>query len=351
MSLHWVKAKVTSKFLKSLWLPAIAALAVGPGLAGETTYDREAAKTKFKRPTEIPFPKENGFTPARAVLGKALFFDPRLSAANSTACVTCHNPSFSWGDGLALGGGFGSKELARRTPTILNVAWGEEYFWDGRAESLEEQALGPIQSTGEMNMPLDKMVAKISAIKGYQPLFEQAYPGDGINEKVIAKAIATYERTVVSGPAPFDEWINGRESAISDSAKYGFDLFNTKALCVQCHAGWNFTDDGFHDIGVADADLGRGKVLPQIAAVRHAFKTPTLRNVAQRRPYLHNGSETNLEAVMRFYNQGGLAQRDSLDINIKPLKLTEEEMRHLCDFLLTLSSQDSPVTFPTLPTE
>jgi cytochrome c peroxidase len=331
-------------------LPTVAAMLVWPLHAADATYDREAAKAKFKRPAQIPFPRDNQFSLERVVLGKALFFDTRLSGANSTACASCHNPAFSC-DALPRGVGFGSKELGRRTPTILNVAWGEEYFWDGRAESLEAQALGPIKSAGEMNMPLDKMVAKVSAIEGYKPLFEKAYPNEGISEKTVAKAIATFERTVVSGTAPFDEWVNGRENAIPDSAKHGFDIFNTKALCVQCHAGWNFTDDGFHDIGVADDDIGRGKVLPQIAAVQHAFKTPTLRNVAQRRPYLHNGSGTNLVEVMRFYNQGGAAKRDSLDINIKPLNLTDREMHDLCDFMFTLSSRDNPVTIPTLPTE
>ena len=348
---YWARIHFSVKPKTSLLLPAVVALLIFPLHATETAYDRAAAKAKFKRPAEPPFPKDNSFSPAREVLGKALFFDPRLSGANSTACASCHNPAFSWGDALPLGVGFGSKELGRRTPTILNVAWGEEYFWDGRASALEEQALGPIKSAGEMNMPLDKMVAKVSAIEGYKPLFEKAYPNEGINEKTVAKAIATFERTVVSGTAPFDEWVNGRENAISDSAKHGFDLFNTKALCVQCHAGWNFTDDGFHDIGVADNDIGRGKILPQIAAVQHAFKTPTLRNVAQRRPYLHNGSEKNLEEVMKFYNQGGAAKRDSVDINIRPLNLTDQEMRNLCDFMLTLSSCDNPVTIPTLPNE
>jgi len=314
-------------------------------------YDRAAAKTKFKRPAAIPFPASNSFSEERATLGKALFFDTRLSGANSIACASCHNPAFSWGDALPHGVGFGSKELGRRTPTILNVAWGEEYFWDGRADSLEAQALGPIKSSGEMNMPLDQMVSKVSQIHGYHSLFEKAYPGEGINTQTVAKAIATFERTVVSANASFDDWINGREDAISNAAKHGFDLFNTKALCAECHTGWNFTDDGFHDIGVADEDIGRGKVLPGIPAVSHAFKTPTLRNVAQRRPYLHNGSEKTLEDVVRFYNQGGSAHRDSVDTNIKPLRLTDAEMHDLCEFMLTLSSNDKPVTIPVLPND
>jgi cytochrome c peroxidase len=349
MDRNMVKTKIGLNLTKWAAMASVVVMVAGSARAGEVCYNREAAKAKFKRPGEIPFPSENGYTPDRVELGKALFFDPRLSGANSTACSTCHNPAFSWGDALPLAVGAGSKELGRRTPTILNVAWGEAYFWDGRADSLEDQALGPIKSAGEMNMPLDKMVAKVDAIEGYKAMFDRAYPNEGLNEKTVAKAIATFERTVVSGPAPFDEWVNGREDAISGAAKRGFDLFNTKALCVQCHAGWNFTDDGFHDIGVADDDIGRGKVLPQIPAVRHAFKTPTLRNVARRHPYLHNGSGKSLDEVLRFYNQGGAAKRESVDINIKPLRLTGQELLDLRDFMLSLSSPEIPVAIPILP--
>ena len=332
------------------WLVGLTVVAlVLPLCAEAAVYNRATAKATFKRPTETPFPSDNTPTVARESLGKALFFDTRLSGANSTACVSCHNPACGWSDALPRGVGFGSKELGRRTPTLLNNAWGVEYFWDGRAESLEEQALGPIKAAGEMNMPLDKMVEKIKGIHGYDPLFARAYAGEGINEKVIAKAIASYERTLVSGTAPFDEWVNGREDAISESAKRGFDLFNTKGLCLQCHTGWNFTDDGFHDVGIDDNDIGRGKVLPGIPAVVHAFKTPTLRDVSQRGPYMHNGSEKTLADVISLYNQGGKVKRDSVDINIRPLNLTAAEMRELTDFLLTLSTEERPVTIPILP--
>ncbi len=210
-------------------------------------YDRQQARLKYVRPTEIPFPKSNQYTPARELLGRTLFFDPRLSGSKFISCATCHNPGFSWGDGLPLAIGHGMKQLGRRTPTILNLAWAELLFWDGRAESLEEQALGPIAAPGEMNQPLDKMIATVSSIRGYKPLFESAYPGEPANEKTVARAIATFERSVVSGQAPFDKWIAGDESAISEKAKHGFDLFNTKAACATCHSGWAFTDGGFHD--------------------------------------------------------------------------------------------------------
>lgn len=312
-------------------------------------YDRAGAKSLFKRPAAVNHPKDNQPTPERVELGKALFFDPRLSRANTVSCASCHNPSFSWGDGLAKAVGHGHQELGRRTPTILNCGFGEVFFWDGRASSLEEQALGPIEAPGEMNLPLGEMVDKLKNISGYAPMFEKAYPSEGISARTVAKAIATYERTIVSGPALFDHWIEGDENAISDSAKRGFDLFNTKANCVKCHSGWNFTDDSFHDIGVPGDDLGRGKLLPQLEIMKHAFKTPTLRNVDGRRPFLHDGSEATLEDVVRFYNQGGKAHRPSLSREIKPLALTQQEMDDLCAFMRTLTSEEKPVELPVLP--
>jgi cytochrome c peroxidase len=318
-------------------------------VGGEAPYDRHLAKANYKRPATVPFPKDNAPTPERIDLGKKLFFDPRLSGANSISCASCHNPAFAWGDGLPKGVGHGSKEVGRRTPTILNTAFGELMFWDGRASSLEEQALGPIQAEGEMNLPLDKMVAKLRDIAGYKPLFEKAYPGEGITEKTVAKAIASFERTVVSGVAPFDEWVNGKEDAISESAKRGFDLFNTKADCAKCHSGWNFTDDGFHDIGLKSTDIGRGAHLPQIEMMAHAFKTPTLRNADQRAPFMHDGSEKTLEDVVAFYNRGGDVKRPSLAREMRPLNLTKQEVDDLCEFIRTLDSKDAPVEVPVLP--
>lgn len=312
-------------------------------------YDRAATRLKYRRPVKTPAPGDNAPSAERVALGKALFFDPRLSASGITSCGTCHNPSFAWGDGMSRAVGHGMKTLGRRTPTILNVAWGELYFWDGRAASLEEQALGPIKAAGEMNLPLDRMLAKIQSVAGYTPMFDKAYPGEGITENTVAKAIANFERTVVSARAPFDEWISGNEAAISESAKHGFDLFNTKAECYQCHSGWNFTDDGFHDIGLRSDDPGRGAIIPQAEGVKFAKKTPTLRNVDQRAPYMHDGSEDTLDHVVRFYNRGGDVKRASLDIHVKPLQLSDDEIKALCDFMHTLTSEDPAITLPVLP--
>ncbi len=240
------------------------------------------------------------------------------------------------------------KPLNRRTPTILNTAWADLLFWDGRAGSLEEQALGPISAPDEMNQSLDKMIGTVGGIEGYKALFARAYPGEPINEKTVARAIATFERTVVSGSAPFDKWIAGNERAISSAAKRGFDLYNGKAACAKCHDGWNFTDNGFHDIGIEGTDRGRGVRLP-LAAMQFAFKTPTLRNSDQRAPFMHDGSERTLEDVVDFYDRGGDARRASLAPEMVPLHLSASEKKDLIDFLRTLKSVDKPTEVPILP--
>ncbi len=313
-----------------------------------TVPDRAELMKKYERPARLEFPAANQYTEERELLGRTLFFDPRLSGSKFISCATCHNPGFAWGDGLSKGMGDGMKTLGRHTPTILNSAYSDLLFWDGRADSLEAQALGPIKSPAEMNLPPEQISERISSIPQYQSLFAKAYPGEAVSEQTIAKAIATFERTVVSGQAPFDRWISGNEHAISEQAKIGFDLFNHKAGCAQCHSGWNFTDSGFHDIGVNDNDLGRGALL-KLEAMQHAFKTPTLRNIALRAPYMHNGSEQSLQDIVEFYNDGGRTQRASLAPEIHPLHLTASEKASLVEFLTTLTSSDKPINVPTLP--
>jgi len=240
------------------------------------------------------------------------------------------------------------KVLGRRSPTILNSAWTELLFWDGRAESLEQQALGPIAAPAEMNQELAAMVATVKSIREYGPLFAQAYPQEPISTDTVARALATFERTVMSAPAPFDNWIAGRESAISEDAKSGFDLFNGKAECSKCHTDWILTDGGFHDIGLEGSDPGRAKHL-HLEAMQNAFKTPTLRNVDRRGPCMHDGSEATLEQVIDFYDEGGKVRRPSLAPEMKPLHLTSVEKKQLVEFLNTLTSNDAPVVFPAMP--
>jgi len=191
----------------------------------------EALKAQYRRPQAIPFPKENPYTPQKAALGKKLYFDTRLSVSMAQSCASCHSPGFGWGDGLAVGVGHGMAKLGRHSPTIVNAAWGAIFMWDGRLGDLEEQALGPIQAAGEMNMPLEQLMERLNSIGEYKPLFAAAFPQEGMSSKTLAKAIATYERTVVSERAPFDSWIEGNEKAISEEAKRGFAVFNGKALC------------------------------------------------------------------------------------------------------------------------
>jgi cytochrome c peroxidase len=308
----------------------------------------DAMRAEYRRPALIPFPKENPYTPDKASLGKKLYFDTRISVTSAQSCASCHSPGFGWGDGLAVGVGHGMAKLGRHSPTIVNAAWGGIFMWDGRLADLEEQALGPIQSPGEMNMPIEQLMERLATIAEYKPLFAAAFPGDGLSPKSLAAAIATYERTVVSEEAPFDLWIEGNEQAISDEAKRGFVLFNTKAQCASCHEGWNFTNDGFQDIGLASADVGRGQFLPQVIKMKHAFKTPGLREIARRAPYMHDGSIATLEQVVEHYDQGGVDRPSRSDL-VKPLSLTPQEKSELVAFLKTLTSNLDPTTVPVLP--
>jgi cytochrome c peroxidase len=336
------------------------ALAVGliatvatAGRGDNAASGRSAAlghKASYRRPADVPYPSDNAHSPSREELGRTLFFEPRLSKSGSMSCATCHNPALSWGDGLPRAVGDSRNQLDRRTPTILNVAWAPALFWDGRAETLEEQATGPIEAAGEMNMKMEVLVSRLRAFKGYRELFARAYPGEAISRETIGKAIATFERGVISSDAPFDRWIAGDERAIPADAVRGFVLFNEKARCSVCHSGWRFSDDGFYDIGVATSDEGRGKLTPFIELTRFAFKTPTLRNVAERAPYLHNGSAATLEDVIDLYDRGGVAKRGSLSPSIEPLGLTAGEKKDLIAFLRTLTSHESDARVPALPT-
>jgi cytochrome c peroxidase len=240
------------------------------------------------------------------------------------------------------------KLLSRRSPTIINAAYGDIFMWDGRAASLEEQALGPIKTDAEMNLPLGELIERLKSVSEYVTLFQSAFPTAGITESSVAKAIATYERTVVSGRAPFDDWIEGDERAIPEAAKRGFVLFNTKARCSLCHSGWRFTDDSFDDTGLPDADIGRGNQMPGVVKMQHAFKTPGLREIARRGPYMHDGSLPTLEAVVGHYRGGGVERPSRSDL-IKPLDLSDRDQADLVAFLQTLSSDLAPTTIPTLP--
>jgi cytochrome c peroxidase len=329
----------------------------GAALVGETRHvsiqpqsapGTDALKALYRRPLAIPFPKDNPYTPAKAALGKKLYFDTRLSVSRAQSCASCHSPSFGWGDGLAVGVGHGMKNLGRHSPTIVNAAWGDVFMWDGRLPTLEEQALGPIQSPGEMNMPLEQLMKRLDSIHEYKPLFAAVFPQDGMSSTTLAKAIATYERTVVSERSPFDAWVDGDEKAISEEAKRGFVVFNGKGQCAACHEGWNFTNDGFQDIGLSSDDVGRGKYLPGVVKMEHAFKTPSLREISRRAPYMHDGSLATLEEVVEHYDRGGVNRPSRSDI-MKPLGLTAQDKSDLVAFLNSLTSSLTPTAAPVLP--
>ena len=335
----------------------VADLSLGSAIIGpthQTLLDRgaprdiDAMKTEYRRPTLIPFPSENRFTPAKASLGKKLYFDPRLSAASLQSCANCHSPGFGWGDGMASRSARGTTRLERRSPTVINAAWAEVFMWDGRAASLEEQALLPIESAVEMNMPVERLMERLASIPEYGSLFASTFPGRGITPVTLGEALATYERTIVSERAPFDAWIEGDERAIPEQAKRGFVTFNTKGRCSSCHEGWNFTNEGFHDIGLPGTDIGRGALLPNIPAMAHAFKTPGLREIERRGPYMHDGSIATLEGVIEHYDGGGL-ERPGRSGLIGPLELAPEEKSDLVAFLRTLTSSPRPTMMPVFP--
>src|SRR2546421_2826909 len=260
---------------------------------------------------DVPAPPDNRPTESRVRLGRLLFFDTRLSAKKNMSCASCHNPALGWSDGLERAVGFNMKQLGRATPTIVNVGLNTIQMWDGRHATLEDQVLGPFVSPDEQNLPIEQLEERVRSISGYGPLFEQAYPNSKITAATIAKAIASFERTLVSADSPFDRWQQGEEGAVSESAKRGFLLFTGKARCSLCHQPPNFTDNGFHNIGLKNngepEDVGRYAHL-KIAILKGAFKTPTLRDVDLTAPYMHNGVYHTLEEVVEHYVRGGDAK-------------------------------------------
>lgn len=304
-------------------------------------------RLEYQHPAEIPFPEENAYSEAKAELGRTLFFDPILSGSRGRSCATCHNPSLSWGDGLPKAVGDG--QMPRRTPTALNLAWVTRAGWDGKFRDLEAFTFGPISSPLNMGSSEAMVLERLNAIPGYIQLFSAAFGEGAITREKVEMSLATFERSIVSTTAPFDRWVTGDESAIDQSAKRGFALFNGRARCSECHRGWAFTDGSFHDIGTARGDdIGRGRLFPTSVKLRYAFKTPTLRDVARRAPYMHDGSVANLEEVIDLYDRGGI-DRPSRSELIYPLHLNQGEKADLVAFLKTLTGAPEDTPVPVLP--
>ena len=296
-----------------------------------------------------PSPTSTASLSEPAQLGALIFSDQSLSASGRQSCASCHNPALSWQDGLPRGVGANMEPMAVRTPTLLNVAWTPKLGWDGHFRDLESVAFGPITNPGIMNMPEKELIARLSAIPGYVKAFHTAFGDTGVSKHNIELALATFERSIVAGEAPFDRWINGDKTAISAAAKRGFDLFNGKAHCSACHSGWSFTDSSFHDVGVATGkDIGRGRLCPTSESLRYAFKTPTLRDVDRRAPYMHDGSVATLEKVIDLYNRGGI-DRPSRAEDVRPLGLTAQNKADLIAFLHTLTGTPVTVALTALP--
>jgi len=315
------------------------------------------AKTEGKewlRPATVPQPADNKLTPERIELGKLLFFDVRLSRDDTISCATCHHPKRGWTD-LAPSPtaiGFEGRKGPRNSPTLLNTAYNSRHFWDGRAKTLEDQAVGPMQADVEMNMPLSILLPKLQKIQGYQKLFKDAYPKEGLNEVTLAKAIASFERTILSGISPFDKYIQGEKEAMTLEQKRGFELFKGKAHCIECHETFNFTDGSFHNIGLKkgelqDAELGRYNVKNR-ASWYGAIKTPTLRDVTKSAPYFHDGSVNSLKEASDICADGGRyteGVRNKSD-SMKNRNLTPQEKSHVAAFLEALEAPDLDIQIP-----
>ena len=299
---------------------------------------------------EPEHPKDNPFSKEKAELGKALFFDGRLSGTSQMACASCHDPDLAWADGRTVAFGHDRKALKRNAPSILNAAFHTSFFWDGRAKSLEEQTLAVLDNPNEMRADRDGLVARLEKVQGYPEMFAAAFCDANITVERVAQAIACFERTVVSGRSRFDAFLSGKTSALSDSEVRGLHLFRTEARCLNCHNGPTFTDGKFHDVGLSYygreyEDLGRYRVTRKREDVG-VFRTPPLRNIGRTGPYMHNGLFP-LDGVLRMYNAGmpTLRRKDTQkdDPNfptksplLKPLGLNKQDLADLEAFLRTL---------------
>lgn len=299
-------------------------------------------KASFARPGYVPHPVDNPPSAAKIALGKTLFEDTKISSTGTISCASCHDAKLGFADGEPKGKGVTGRRLVRHTPTIWNAAFSPLLFWDGRAGSLEDQVRFPIAHPDEMGGSLDEAVTRLSKVESYRQAFAEAFDGDThVTKTSIAKALAAYERTLISPPTRFDRWIAGDASAFGSQEERGFAIFTGKGRCSNCHTGSNLTDHGFYDIGLPGTDEGRGEIIG-LAATRHAFKTPTLREIAWTAPYMHDGSLATLDEVIRHYESGGI-KRASLSQDMpKGLKLSDGERADLLAFLDTLSSDAPP---------
>jgi cytochrome c peroxidase len=295
----------------------------------------------------VPVPDDNPLTLEAVALGERLFFDPRLSADGTIRCASCHQPEHGFSDTARISRGVYGRRGERNAPPLVNRAYGRAFFWDGRATTLEVQVLHPIRDSVEMGQPIPTLIERLRSDRSYRPDFARSFGENPIDSQSVARALASYVRTLRSGNAPVDRWRDGDSAALSPSERRGLALFSGQAGCISCHAGPNFTDEDFHNTGVSARaaryatreDSGRARVTKRTQDVG-AFKTPTLRDVARTGPYMHDGSLATLDDVVAFYDSGGVAN-PQLDADIKPLVLTEEQRRDLVAFLFALTGTTS----------
>ncbi|MBX3395939.1 MAG: c-type cytochrome [Phycisphaerae bacterium] len=327
------------------------------------------ATPKLEPLPPVAIPKDNPMTPEKIELGRMLYFDPRLAGDSSIACAKCHDPEKGFSNGLQMSDAYPGTKHWRHVPTVLNAAYLQQLFWDGRANTLEAQAIGPIAAPIEMNQNYTHLVEKLDNIPEYRERFQRVFKDD-VTMDNLAKAIAAFERTIVSKPGPVDKFLMGDKSALNDSQKRGMEIFTGKANCIACHNGPLLTDHGFHTTGVpeipeltkdadrvatrhffatdqkypsprkVDSDYGR-EFITKSQSDRGKFKTPSLRELKWTAPYMHNGAFETLEDVIEFYMKGAgdHANKDTL---LKPFTLNEQEMDDLIAFLEALSSE-SPI--------
>ncbi|QBQ40176.1 cytochrome-c peroxidase [Sphingobacterium psychroaquaticum] len=287
-------------------------------------------------------------------LGKFLFFDPILSGSNQISCSSCHNPQTSWADKLTVPVGHDHLEGTRNTPSLLNVYARKSFFWDGRAGSLEEQALGPIEAHHEMNMEITKLIPKLKAIPAYNDLFIAAYGDADYSLPEVMKALAAFQRTLTSRRSRFDEFLDGNYKMLNSSEIRGLHLFRTKARCMNCHHGQFFTDESFHNIGLTYykrkyQDLGRYEVTKKAEDVGK-FRTPSLRDVMNTDPWMHNGLFWDMTGLLNMYNSGMQMNSPKADEKeadplypvtdplMKKLNLSKDEIQDLKAFLESITA-------------
>jgi len=345
------------RFLGALAISSVALLSSWIAAPGANAV--VANEYKFKLPlgleqSAMVIPPDNPMTIQKVELGRMLFFDRRLSSDDTIACANCHLATKGFTDGQPVATGIRGQKGGRSAPASINRVFSSAQFWDGRAATLEEQSIGPFTNPIEHGFAnYETMIAKMKKIPGYNPLFLQAF-GEDITIGNVGKAIASFQRTILSGNSPADKFDQGGETgAISQEAQRGLLLFRDKARCTKCHSGFNFTDEKFHNVGIGwddnKVDLGRYMVTKNAEDIG-AFKTPTLREISRTAPYMHDGRFRTLEEVVNFYNKGGV-KNPHQDPLILPLELTNDEKRDLVQFLRTLTGEGwqdaiAPKSFP-----